>query len=494
MWPFSTNRQAGPRSQRQWNLSDPLLWLSATDSWTLTHAFAGTIGTGATGVGKSTAIGAALASALLRAMFGGLILVAKPGERQVWERYCQLAGRLQDLVIFDASGRHRFNFLDEELQRPGRGAGLTENILSLLSTVLEIAERNGGHGSHNEEAYWKRALRQLCRNLIDLLVLAQGRVTIPDLYRLAISAPCSFEQLRSPDWQRDSFCFHCLQAADGRAKTVRQRQDYALVADYFCTEFVQLSEKTRSVILSTFSSLVDVLNRSLLRDLFSTETTLRPEDTLDGKILLIDLPVKEFMEVGQFAAVLWKYCFQRAIERRDVHENPRPVFLWADEFHHFTTSYDMEFQTTARSSRVATVYLTQNISTLLAAFGGDQARALTDSLLGNLQTKIWCANGDPVTNEWAANVIGRSPQFFINANQSSNTADWTNALFGLGGPTSMNSGISQQMEYELPPRHFTTLRCGGPESDWNVDSIVFQGGRQFSNGKTWLPVTFRQQF
>jgi len=56
-----------------------------------------------------------------------------------------------------------------------------------------------------------------------------------------------------------------------------------------------------------------------------------PEDCLAGKILVIDLPVKEFAEVGQFAAIIWKYLFQRAVERRVVAVNPRPCFLFVDE-------------------------------------------------------------------------------------------------------------------------------------------------------------------
>lgn len=475
----------------EWDLSQRIMQLSPRDDWSIGDACMGTFVTGSTGSGKTTGPGAELAMSFLRAGFGGLVLCIKPDERRNWERYCQQAGREDDLIVFDASGRHRYSFLDEELRHKGAGAGLTENIVNLFSIILEIADRNGGNGRDSEQ-YWKRALRQLARNLVDLLVLAHGRVSVPELYRLAASAPTSFEQIHSDNWRRQSFCFECLRTADARAKSDTELQDFKLVADYFTSEFPGLSDKTRSVIVSTFTSLVDVLNRGLLRTLFSTDTTVRPEDTFNGKILVIDLPVKEFLEVGQFAAVLMKFCFQRAVERRDVNENPRPVFLWVDECQEVMTSFDMPFQSTARSSRVATVYLTQNISTMRAAFGNDQAEALTDALTGNLQTKFFCANGDPVTNEWAATIIGRTRQFFVNASQSQ-TDDWTNMLFGQS-ETQRSSGVSEQMEFELPPRCFTTLRTGGPKNRWQVDTVMFQGGRQFAaSGKTWLPVTFNQQ-
>ncbi len=55
-----------------------------------------------------------------------------------------------------------------------------------------------------------------------------------------------------------------------------------------------------------------------------------------------------------------------------------------------TTAYDMQFQTTCRSSRVATVYLTQNISNMYAALGGsDQGENQANSLFANLNTKIF---------------------------------------------------------------------------------------------------------
>lgn len=477
-----------------WSLSDPLLRWSGHDAWTIGDACQGSCVFGATGAGKTSGSGQAIARALLRNGFGGLVLTAKPDDGQVFENYCQLEGRQDDVIRFDASGQHRYSFLDEELNRKGSGAGLTENLVLMFSTVLEIAERNGGQGGREDEGYWKRALRQLCRNLIDLLVLARGRVTIPELYRLVVSAPTSFDQIRSEEWKQQSFCFKCLAEADGKANSDRQQRDFELVADYFMQEFPGLSDKTRSVVVSTFTSMADVLNRGILRDLFSTDTTIRPEDAFDGKIIIVDLPVKEFAEVGQFAQVLWKYCFQKAAERRDIKANNRPVFLWADEFQLFSTSNDALFQTTARSARVATVYLTQNYSNLLAAFGGEQARAQTDSLLGNLQTKALHANGDPVTNEWAAGLIGRTRQYFFSMNSSCAPTDpWQRLIGGYEDPQ-VTAGMSEQMDFEVQPRVFTSLRTGGPANGWKVDSIVFQGGRVFSgSGRTWLPVSFDQK-
>ncbi len=231
--------------------------------------------------------------------------------------------------------------------------------------------------------------------------------------------------------------------------------------------------------------------------MFCTDTTLTPEAVQDGKIILIDLPVKEFGEVGQFAQVLWKYCTQKQLERRSVQENPRPAFLWADEAQHFLTSYDFQFQATCRSAWVATVLLSQNYSNFVAALGGNEkGRVETDSLLANLNTKVLHGNSDPVTNEWASRLIGRTLQCRASGNHSHAADDQVSALLGLdwvreNGTTS--GGFSEVMEAEVEPREFTRLRTGGPPS-WIVDGIVFQNGKVFNaSGRSWLPVQFNQK-
>lgn len=480
-------------------LSQPLFRWSRHDSFTLRDSFNGTIIMGATGSGKTTGSGQIFAKSMLARGYGGLVLTAKSDEVDTWIRYAKETNRIDDLVILGADAAHKFNFLDHEMTRPGSGAGLTENIVNLLSTILEVAERNSNSGGGNgDESYWVRANRQLIRNIVDLIALAKGRISVPDLYRVAISAPTSAAQVRSESWKKSSTCFRWLTEADKREMSPRERSDFAVVADFFLIEFPNLSEKTRSVIVSTFTSMIDILNRGLLREIFCGETNISPEMIEQGKIILIDLPVKEFGETGLFAQIIFKYAFQKSIERRDLSKNARPVFLWADEAQHFLTSYDMQFQTTCRSAHVATVLLTQNYSNFVAALGGsEKGRVETDSLLANLNTKILHANGDPVTNEWASGLIGRSLEMFCNGSTSRPSIDQTpvlQSLLGLQNDTSETTGFSESYEFEVQPKVFTQLRTGGPDNNFIVDGIVFQGGKMFKEtGRSWLPVRFNQK-
>lgn len=488
MWPFVKHR---PRPSRPaWDLSTRILTLSNSDYWRISDACQGTQIFGSTGSGKSTGPLATICRAFLRAGFGGLFLTAKTTDRRDYENYCRETGRSGDVLVFGPNEALRYNPLDAELQRRDAAAGLTETIVALLSTLVEISERNSGQGERDESGYWKRTNLQLMRNAVELLVLAKGRITVPELYRLVISAPTSYAQLHSDDWQRGSFCWECLVEADRKPKTPRQRADYELVADYVCVEWANLSDRTRTVVLSTFTSMLDVLNRGIVRDLMGGETNVTPDMAQDGKIFIIDLPLMVFGQIGVFTQVLWKYCFMKAQERRDTDANPRPTFIVVDESHLVAVSQDQVFQTTARSTRTAVVYATQSISNYLTVYG-EHSDAQVHSLLGNLQTQVFCQQADIRTNAYAAELIGRSRQYMVNANNSYQPDDWFGSMMGARSGNG-SAGVSECFEYEVQPNYFAHLCKGGPP-EWIVDSLVYQGGRRFgATGRAWLPVSFRQ--
>jgi len=307
-------------------------------------------------------------------------------------------------------------------------------------------------------------------------------VDLPSLYRIITSAPRSIQEAEDESWRKNSVCHALLEHSREPARAKDRETDWELTRDYWLLEFPALAPETRSVIVSTFTSMADCFLRGMLRQLFCTDITFRPEDSFEGKIIVLNLPVKEYHELGQFAQVLFKFVWQRTVERRippgigreEAERSIRPVFLWADESQFFANSHDALFQSTARSSRACTVYLTQNLPSYLAAFGGSNARAEVDAFLGNLLTKIFHANGDPTTNNWAADSIGRTRQVQLYGGLSEGV--------GARGSVGMNqsAGGSMVFEYLVQPQQFTTLQTGGSESNYEVEAFLFQGGR------TWL--------
>lgn len=467
------------------DLSQTIYSFNGKYSFSIRDACEGVQIFGGIGSGKTSGSGAALAKAYLKAGFGGLVLCAKKDELDTWKQYAKETGREASLLVFDASGKYRFPFLQYEVERKGEGAGYTENLVRLFMTVHETLSRRSGTGGG--DPYWTNAMQQLMRNAIDLCLIAREQVSVPLMYDIVRTAPQNEEERDSEKWREKSICWKLL--TEGHAKDLDQwtQYDFDSTASFWLEEYPNISSKTRSGIVSMFTTTTDNFMRRPFRMLFSEPPEdpnhiIYPELTHHGIIIVMHLPVKEFGDAGRSAQVVYKYIWQQAAERRNIKENPRPIFLWVDEAQNFATEYDMQFQATARSSRACTVYLTQNMPNYYAEMGGEGSRHRVNSLVGNLQTKIWHANSDPETNQHASDVIGKSWQVREGQSQS------------FGGQN-LNFGSSQQesFDFDVPPQTFTKLAKGGAENDFTVEAIVFQNGRIWNAGNTYLYSIFKQK-
>lgn len=507
-------------------LDRPLIQFNG-GKWKFEDAFQGTQIFGGTGSGKTTGSGATIAKELLKAKFGGLVLTAKADDAARWRRWAVQTGRSSDVVEVREDSACAFNILQYEFEQ---GGGHTHNLVSLIMGALT----SGGGGTvSSSEPYWTEALRELLIHAIDTLVLgtigekvqngespktAKPEIRLSDLDRLIRTAPRSVAELRSPRWRKRSHCWKLLSAADWLVQNemlARPRErDLEQTMAYWLNDYANLSERTRTSIVSTFTAKVAGLLRSPVRELFFEDTDERywPEVSFvepsgfgegGGRILIINLPVKVHGEVGRLVQVLYKTVWQRAADRRaelfsaeaaekrtivrpersQDHAAMRtcPAFLWADESQYFITQEDMLFQQTARGSRVATVYLTQNVGNYAIALGRQGNDSHVSSFLGNLQTKIFHTNGDPATNQFAENTFGKQwvSVRSRSQNQSSSVQD---------GRVSINKGDGDNVNPQLVPvveaRDFTLLASGGTRYDLRIQAWVFQAGRNWKTSGT----------
>lgn len=461
-------------------LNKTLLDFGEGDTWTVKDACEGTQIFGGTGSGKTSGSGQAIAKAFLNNGLGGLVLTVKGDEKLLWQKYARETGREDDLVIISANtgiSDNYFNFLQYEYSQAGRGSRITENLVNLFIAVIST-----GSGAQNVNSYWSASLKQLLRNTIDLIALAKDRVSLMDMYLIVLSSANSREEVDSEIWRQDSICYKMLkQAKEKLSKNPNDKLslDLEITERYWLNEFPNLDEKTRSIIVSMFTSKADCFLRGTLRDIFCNDQpdTFTPEDTFEGKILVIDLPKKEYDELGQYAQVLIKYIWQRAVERRKVEESTNPVFLWVDEAQHFYTEHDSLFQTTARSSRACTVYITQNIPNYEAVFYQGNSKAKVNSFLGNLQTKIFHANSDVTTNEYASSLISKSYKTYTSSNS---------------GNQGQSYSTSRVLEHQIIPKEFAELKNGGPENQNQVEAILYQTGRVWHSENNFSKQTFSQ--
>lgn len=487
----------------KWDLSAPLLKLSDSDVLTLENACAGIAIWGTTGSGKTSGSGQAIARSYLQHGFGGLVLCAKNSEATWWHKLACEEGREKSIIHVHPDKDMVFDFLNYEMTR--EGGGQTENILDIFMQVIAITQKTDL--SQGENAYFFLACKQLLRNAIDLCRMAFNRVSLVDVYNIVASSPSHPDDLKNEDWKQDSECFKALALCNEREKQLQQDKpnyqtnvELDLCASYFLREYPRFGDRLRSSITSIFTASADPWLRGRLRRLFSRQEGfyLDPDHCKEGAIYLFDYPVKDGL-IGRVAQSIYKLIWQQHMERRNVTEDGgRPVFLWADEAQNFLLpEQDALFAQTARSSRILTVLLSQNISNFYTALGqGEHGVNQTESLLGNVSTLIFHANTHEKTTRWASSVFGTKWKHTASVTSGdSDNRSFSEQSNNLSLGSSNSTSISEQQRNMVEPREFALLANGGEANNYQVEALISQAGRIWNaTGTNVLKVTFDQRY
>lgn len=435
-----------------WNLDHPLLQLSRNDVWTIGDSLEGVQIFGASGSGKTSGSGAAIAKKFLAAGYGGLVLTAKNDEIELWREYFTAAGRSQnDLVLFP-EGDLAFDFLRYESQFSGQ-AGFTDNLAKFFTSLVQLEQA----GELSKEQYWMKAMHELIVYGLMIIRHAPDGISLRALADLVNKLPKDKFSVDEAPWQ--SFLASLLPSWHSDADALDARR-------YFEEDFATMYPKQRDGFVAMFRTLATTLLTGELRKRFGTglvSDRVRPEECYwNGKVIIMNLPVREYKDSGRFSQILYKAAWQRAMDRRSnsrIVPTDRPVFLWADESQEFVTTQDGDFQSTARSARVATVYLTQNLPQYKRKLKSEDEVA---AFLGLLKTKIVHCNDDESTPSF------QDEQFQISFTGASPSADFA-------------------------PLSTTELRQGGPKNNWKVDGILFKAGQIWNaTGTPQIKVTFHQ--
>lgn len=491
------------------DLEKVILGLGETDpskNWRIRDAVEGLQIFGGIGSGKTSGSGQTVAQRFLENQFGGLVLTAKTDEKDAWIKLCQKTGRLNDLIVVEPSGDYFFNFLDYESRNADGEITPTGNIVQVLKTVIKASEEKSSGKS--DDPFWETALDMLIFNTIDLCILTKRPLSIDRMFSIVQSIPKkgadttkskpsafseAFNEAREnvanqiDVWEKNQSVEFLAGLTDNAAiefaigEGVPDSRTLKTLDQFFYENFINLSEKTRSIIEFTFSGFLFRLLKEPVYSLFcSRSSNFKPEDCLEGKIIILNLPVKKYHKVGQDCQIMFKYIWQRAMERRKIGINGRPVFLWADEAQHFLHEYDAEYQATARSSRIATVYISQNLPNYYANMGGTNGEYRVKSFLGTLATKIFHANADIETNLYASDLIGQA----YTADHSSSTT--------VAGEFSSSRSVGFSLEKMVRPEEFMVLRTGSESNSGKVDGYLHKQGTVFKNGASFKKITFTQ--
>lgn len=475
---------------------------NGVSDFSIKNSLEGAIVLGANGSGKTSSVGKKILSSYMSMGFGGLILTVKTDEKDAIVEYCKRSSRLDDLIVLENDGNHYFDFLEYEgKHRPG-GISITANIVQLLKTVLTASEEK--KGSSNQDPFWQDSLDIFLYNVIDLCLLAYDKISVKLIYDIALTTP----KIGRPTKEKAKYgtYTHAFTTAQNKIlskididdelrmiddsdeleeRVLDKIPDAALLRsiDHFFVEtFMHIGEKTRNTIELSFLGFLFQLTKDPINSLLCRKTTFTPEDCLEGKIILINMPVKIYGQIGKDIQTMLKYIFQVAFERRDVTKNDRILFIYADEMQEFFHSHDQAFQSTARSSRVATVYMSQNLHGLFCNMGGNKSEHRVKGFLATLNTKFFLANSDIETNAYASELIGKAYFEDVSVSKSIGSNDLSNS-----------ESKRVQLESLVRPEIFHSLKTGSAENNFQVEAYVHRLGKPFENGHNHKKLVFNQK-
>jgi type IV secretory pathway TraG/TraD family ATPase VirD4 len=399
------------------------------------------------------------------------------------EQILREEGAADSVIIFGPGRKWRFNFLQYILKRPGIIGSRTEQIVNVLTTASEIANRNQKTGGGGDAIFFEQTNKRVIRNAVDICVMTQRTMSMSLLNDLITSAPRTDEEVQDTNWQQTSACYQLITEGDNKKKSAVEQNDFDTSCKFFLREFCNFPPETRGSVLATWGAMADPLLRGQMLELFGGETNFIPDLSFEGVTIITDFPVKTYGAAGVMAQGIFKYLWELAAAQRDVSVNARAAYFFCDEFTELVHETDADFfATTARGARICSVVITQTISGYYAALGGEAGRHRTEQMLGALNTKIFHANSGE-TNRYASGLFAKDWQ--TRANFSSSRGAERDTASGGG---------SDMLESKVLEAEFTTLRKGGPANNFCTEAIVFQGGRVFkATGETFLKTIFRQK-
>jgi len=480
-----------------WPDEAPLIELPVEETvhtWTLKNAFEGMLILGRTGSGKTSGSGFTFAEAFLRAGFGGLVLTVKKNEAEHWRGLCAHCGRENDLVVVRRGGDWKLNVLAYEAQHPGQGSGLSENLTVFCRNLLRISTRS--QGPQYREQIWEQAGSQLLNATFDLFLLAGGGITFDRLANFVSAAPTEKFPADETAWLKIPVFGDVFAKAKNAVSSPEDKRIFAKAKDYWFKVYPGYASRTRTSITLGIFAMFDAFRGRDIPALISSETNITPESIMSGKIVVLDLPLKELQHTGLMVQSAWKYLFQTALERQHGANDPRrrPVFLWEDEAQYFFSDHDHHFQDTARSSRISRVILTQNLNSFYKEFGRE-GETITNSVFGNLNTKVFHNNSDPQTNEWASKHFGQEihTRYSISNAPTPQPGDFFGMIAqSLNPPNTTSVSAGEHWEPVVRPEQFNVLRTGGPENDFMVDAYITWMGLSAERQRHFTQITFQQ--
>lgn len=449
----------------------------STTPWTLGDSYEGAIVFGSQGSGKTSGTGWYLSQSMLREKFGGLVMTSSEADLQLWRRFAKRQGREDNIIVVDGSGRWRFNFFDAEMGRAASdGISITENLIELINTMIQIGEDKPKTMGAGNDAYWQEQLNLVLMHAINLARHGAGQISFPLIYEIISQAPQSSQQVNSDsDWQRASVTYQlAMKLGENSHLPHDELYEYFSAAKFFMETFPSYPPNTRMSVISMFLGMGRRLMQSEFRKVLLEPSTIDPEFCRRGGIIVLNFPILKYGQTGQIIQGAVKYVWQRMLASQKGQGDLRPVFIWADEAQLHATTYDQTFLAVCREARVAMVYLTQSITALQTKLGQLEGRELANKFGTKFVHSV-----DADTRRYFIEDVGNEIR-----GQTSYTTGQEK------GQTSMS--MSRQPMPQLTDKDFDMLYRGRmePPDNGSVSCFVKKTGKIWQpSNKNWIKTT-----
>jgi len=470
------------------SLDQHLVHLGGKDWWSLRHAVESAIIFGQPGSGKSSGPLAAILAAAFRANVGIVSLAAKPGQADAEEALARKHGR----EVFRI-GKESINVF-AELMNPN--ADHTTNAITLakaVRTLKSVLSRSkpGGGGDHGE--YFVGNEDRLNENTFEAHLLAGQIPSAQGAVEFISSLPHDAEHVRSEGFKH-SRCHQVLAAAFVRAKQNGWMADFQRVHNALMVEFVAIPQKTRGTFQAgVYGALNPLTKGQAARTVAAAAPSLKLSDLLlrpAPPVIISEMNYGTDGDTARAVHTLVKLVTHVVLMRRKIESETVPILCLADEIQNIISESDWAFASESRGYRAGSIYATQSINSLFAAYPNEAGRAAVETLLGCLNTKVICLP-DYQTAVWASNQLGKELRPFFGGSGGSGGYESPSDLL-YGTKSNASASFNMQLTEILRPEELAQLRTGGPRNKYLVECLWLQRGRSF-NGYPFTFVTFNQK-
>ena len=280
------------------------------------------------------------------------------------------------------------------------------------------------------DSFWVDTGAELCRNALGILSFFPQHYSLYGLYLLLFSP--NFASKLQPEVDELEFSLN-----------KEDKRKLASYETYLTHVFGHFDEKTQAGVKATLAQILSPFSHPALIDAFCTPMP-QPvlfESLLEGKIILVDLPVSIWGLGAKTAYTLIKLRFFNLMQTRNTRPDlnqERYAFFLCDEYQDIISASktglsDLNFWDKSRSSKTIGIISAQAVSSFYATL---PTRDLADAIIQNFRQKLCFRTEDKNTIDLFNRLLGNVEVTRITYSKNQGSSSSTSGFFSDGSSSS----------------------------------------------------------